>query len=116
MTSLYQSTSSRSPVLTQTSKKRPAKLHFYFNMRDALSSHIPRRDAILAVPEDRVLRQNFGRGIALDLSSEDNEFAALHFPIDRMFDAQIWIQNALTWVLQDMEARKDHMKLKSSSP
>jgi hypothetical protein len=60
-------------------------------MRDALSSSIARRDAVLAVPEDRVLRENFGRDIALDLSSEDNEFAALHFPIDRMFDAQIWI-------------------------
>jgi hypothetical protein len=111
MTSLYQSTSSSSPVLTQTSKKQPAKLHFYFNMRDALSANSARRDAILAVPEDKVLRENFGRDIAIDLSSEDKEFAALHFPIDRMFDAQTWIQNALTWVLQDMQSRKDHMKL-----
>jgi hypothetical protein len=111
MTSLYQSTSSRNPVLTQTPKRQPAKLHFYFNMRDALSPNSARRDAILSVPEDRVLRENFGRDIALDLSSEEKEFDALHFPIDRMFEAQIWIQNALTWVLQDMEARKDHMKL-----
>jgi hypothetical protein len=111
MTSLYQSTSSSGPVLTQTSKKQPAKLHFYFNMRDALSTNSARRDAILAVPEDKVLRENFGRDVALDLSSEDKEFAAHHFPIARIFDAQTWIQNALTWVLQDMEVRKDHMKL-----
>jgi hypothetical protein len=111
MTSLYQSTSTRAPVLTQTAKKKPAKLHFYFNMRDALNPSCARRDAIVAVPEDRVVRENFGRDVALDLSTEENEFAALHFPIDRMFDAQIWIQNALTWVLQDMVSRQDHMKL-----
>jgi hypothetical protein len=111
MTSLYQSTSTRSAVLTQTAKKRPARLHFYFDIKAALNSNVARRDAIVAVPEDRVIRENFGRDIALDLSTEEAEFAALHFPIDRIFDAQLWVQAALTWVLKDMEARKDHMAL-----
>ena len=111
MTSLYQSTSTRSPVLTQTAKKRPARLHFYFDIKAALNPNVARRDAIVAVPEDRVIRENFGRDIALDLSTEESEFAALHFPIDRIFEAQLWVQAALTWVLKDMEARKDHMAL-----
>ena len=111
MTSLYQSTSTRSPVLTQTAKKRPARLHFYFDIKAALNLNVTRRDAIVAVPEDRVIRENFGRDIALDLSTEEAEFTALHFPIDRIFEAQLWVQAALTWVLKDMEARKDHMAL-----
>lgn len=111
MTSLYQSTSTRSAVVTQTAKKQPARLHFYFDIRSALSPNVARRDAIIPVPEDRIVRGNFGRDIVLDLSSEEAEFAALHFPIDRIFDAQLWIQAALTWVLRDMEARKDHMAL-----
>jgi hypothetical protein len=111
MTSLYQSTSTRSPVLTQTAKKRPARLHFYFDIKATLNSNAARRDAIVAVPEDRIIRQNFGRDIALDLSTEEAEFAALHFPIDRIFEAQLWVQAALTWVLNDMEARKEHMAL-----
>lgn len=111
MTSLYQSTSTRSAVLTQTAKKRPARLHFYFDIKTALDSNVTRRDAIVAVPEDRIIRGNFGRDVVLDLSTEEAEFAALHFPIDRIFDAQLWIQAALTWVLKDMEARKDHMAL-----
>jgi hypothetical protein len=111
MTSLYQSTSTRSAVLTQTAKKRPARLHFYFDIRAALNPHVARRDAIVAVPEDRVIRSDFGRKVDLDLSSEEAEFAALHFPIDRIFEAQLWIQAALTWVLKDMEGRKDHMAL-----
>jgi hypothetical protein len=109
MTSLYQSTSTRSPVLTQTAKKRPARLHFYFDIKAALNPNVARRDAIVAVPEDRVVRENFGRDIALDLSTEEAEFAALHFPIDRIFEAQLWVQAALTWVLKDLESRKDHI-------
>jgi hypothetical protein len=111
MTSMYQSTSTRSPVLTQTVKKRLARLHFYFDIKAALNSNNARRDAIVAVPEDRVVRENFGRDIALDLSTEEAEFAALHFPIGRIFEAQLWVQAALTWVLKDMEARKEHMAL-----
>ncbi|HQT65697.1 MAG TPA: DUF262 domain-containing protein [Acidocella sp.] len=111
MTSLYQSTSSRAPVFTQTSRNRPARLHFYFDIRAALNTNSSRRDAIAAVPEDRIIRGNFGRDIILDLSTEDAEFAALHFPIDRIFEAQLWVQAALTWVLKDMEGRKDHMAL-----
>lgn len=111
MTSLYQSTSTRSPVLTQTAKKRPAQLHFYFDIKAALNPNVARRDAIVAVPEDRVIRENFGRDIALDLSTEEAEFAALHLPIDRIFEAQLWVQAALTWVLKAMETRKDHMAL-----
>ncbi|PWR17915.1 hypothetical protein DKG74_20310 [Zavarzinia aquatilis] len=111
MTSLYQSTSSRNAVKTQTAKNKPVKLHFYFDIRAALNPNVARRDAIVATPEDRIIREDFGRRIALDLSNEDAQFTALHFPIDRIFDAQIWIQAALTWVLQDMEARKDHMAL-----
>jgi hypothetical protein len=111
MTSLYQSTSTRAPVLTQTVNKRPARLHFYFDIKGALNPNIARRDAIVAVPEDRIIRENFGRDVVLDLSAEEAEFAALHFPIDRLFNAQLWIQAALTWVLQDMEARKEHMAL-----
>lgn len=111
MTSLYQSTSTRSPVLTQTAKKRPARLHFYFDIKAALNLNVTRRDAIVAVPEDRVIRENFGRDIALDLSTEEAEFTALHFPIDRIFEAQLWVQAALTWMLKDMESRKDHMAL-----
>jgi hypothetical protein len=111
MTSLYQSTSTRSAVLTQTAKKRPARLHFYFDIKSALNPNVARRDAIVAVPEDRIIRKNFGRDIDLVLSTEEAEFVALHFPIDRIFEAQLWVQAALTWVLKDMEARKDHMAL-----
>lgn len=111
MTSLYQSTSTCSPVLTQTPKGRPARLHFYFDIRAALDPDSARREAIVAVPEDRIIRENFGRDIKLDLSTEEAEFAALYFPIDRIFNAQVWTHAAVAWVLKDVDARKGHMAL-----
>lgn len=111
MTSLYQATSTRNPVLTRTTKKRPVKLHFYFNIREALDPNLSRRDAIVAVPEDRILRSNFGRDVALDLSSEEKEFEALRFPVDRLFDAHLWQQAAWTWGGQNFNERKDHLDL-----
>ncbi len=111
MTSLYQATSTRAPVRTQTAKKRPIQLHFYFDIKAALDSNSARRDAIVPVPEDRIIRGNFGRDVVLDLSSEEKEFEALYFPIDRIFDAQVWVQQALSWVLKDVESRTNHMAL-----
>ena len=111
MTSLYQSTYTTVPVSTQTVKKRPIKLHFYFDIRAALDPDVPRSEAIVPVPEDRIIRGNFGRDIKLDLSTEENEFEHLHFPIDRMFSAQDWQTNAIDWIYKELDQRSEHLKL-----
>jgi hypothetical protein len=111
MTSLYQSTFSPVPVSTQTAKKRPIKVHFYFDIRAALDPNLARSDAVVAVPEDRIIRENFGRDVKLDLSCEPNEFSALYFPIDRIFEAHIWQQAAIDWVYKLPEQRMEHLKL-----
>ena len=111
MTSLYQSTYTTVPVSTQTVKKRPIKLHFYFDIRAALDTDVPRSEAIVPVPEDRIIRENFGRDIKLDLSTEENEFEHLHFPIDRMFGAQDWQTNAIDWIYKELDQRSEHLKL-----
>ena len=80
MTSLYQSTFSPVPVATQTAKKRPIKVHFYFDIRAALNPDVARSDAVIAVPEDRIIRDNFGRDVKLDRTCEKYEFEALQFP------------------------------------
>lgn len=111
MTSLYQSTYSTVPVATQTVKKRPIKLHFYFDIRAAMDPDVPRSEAIVSVPEDRIIRENFGRDVKLDLSDEQQEFEHLHFPIDRMFEAHLWQQSATAWVYEDLQSRGEHLKL-----
>lgn len=111
MTALYQSTSGGAAVTTKTARKQQTRLHFYFDIRKALDPNVPRREAIVAVPEDRVIRTNIGRDIVLDLQGEEAEFAALHFPINQIFQDRRWTQAALAWMLKDLDARKDHMAL-----
>ncbi len=111
LTSLYQATYSEHPVRTKTQRKKPAEVYFYFDIRRALDRSALRRDAIIVMPKDKVERPDFGKKIVRDLSSEDKEYEELCFPINRMFEAQKWIQGALTWVLQDVGARADHMRL-----
>jgi hypothetical protein len=42
------------------------------------------------VPEDRVLRENFGRDVKLDLSSPEKEYASLMYPVSQVFDWDRW--------------------------
>jgi hypothetical protein len=114
MTSLYQSTYSPGPVATQTAKKRPIKVHFYFDIKAALDANVLRSEAIIPVPEDRIIKENFGRDVKLDLSKPQSEFDALYFPVNRIFDAFIWQQQATDWVYEAPQERMDHLKLINS--
>lgn len=111
MTSLFQATSTRTPVNTKTAKGRPSKLHFYFNMRACIDDQNLRRDSIVAVPEDRILRSDFGRKVELDLSSEQNEIEALYFPIDRVFEASKWHDQLVRWVMENKQEREEHYNI-----
>ena len=92
MTSLYQSCMRRQVVSTITAKKRLVKRWFYIDMMKALNSEADRDSAIFAVPEDRKLKENFDKDIVLDLSSPEQEYSQLMFPLNQVFDADAWMQ------------------------
>src|SRR6202789_2638294 len=68
MTSLYQVTLRGKVVETVTPKKKKVKRWFYIDIRKALDPSADREEAIVGVPEDRVIRANFDRETILDLS------------------------------------------------
>lgn len=90
MTSMYQVTLRGEVVETITPKKKRVKRWFYIDICKALDQSIDREDAIVGIPEDRVLRNSFGREIIYDLSSPDKEYAALMFPVTQVFDWDQW--------------------------
>lgn len=90
MTSLYQVTLRGSVVETVTPKNKKVKRWFYIDIRKALESSVDREDAIVGVPEDRVIRTDFGREIVLDLSSPEKEYASLMYPVSQVFDWDHW--------------------------
>jgi hypothetical protein len=90
MTSLYQATLRAQAVETVTPHNKKVKRWFYIDIRMALDPSADREDAVIGVPEDRVVRTNFGREIVLDLSSADREYALLIYPVHRVFDWDGW--------------------------
>lgn len=90
MTSLYQVTLRDEVVETFTPKNKKVKRWFYLDIRNSLDPSADREEAIIGVPEDRVIRSNFGRETVLDLSSPEQEYASLMFPMTQVFDWDKW--------------------------
>ena len=61
MTSLYQVTLRGRVVETVTPKSKKVKRWFYIDIRKCLDPSVEREEAIVGVPEDRVIRSDFGR-------------------------------------------------------
>jgi hypothetical protein len=90
MTSLYQVTLRGKVVETVTPKQKKVRRWFYIDIRKALEPSSDREEAILGVPEDRVVRTAFGREVVLDLSSPEQEYSLLMYPISQVFDWDKW--------------------------
>lgn len=90
MTSMYQVTMRGKVVETVTPKKKRVKRWFYIDIRKALDPFIDREEAIIGVPEDKVVRAAFGREATLDLSTMEREYKALMFPLGKVFDWDSW--------------------------
>ncbi len=90
MTSLYRVTLRGKVVETVTPKKKKVKRWFYIDMRKALELSTDREEAIVGVPEDRIVRADFGREAVLDLSSPEREYECLMFPVSQVFDWDTW--------------------------
>lgn len=90
MTSLYQVTQRAKVVETVTPKKKKVKRWFYIDIRKALDPSTDREEAIIGVPEDRIIRTDFGREVVLDLSTAEREHASLMYPMSQVFEWDNW--------------------------
>lgn len=87
MTSIYRSMYSKSAVKTVDFKKKPISRYYYLNIPLCLDTLTDRIDAVVSVPEDRIIRENIGRDIKLDLSTPEKEYENHHFPLNIIFDS-----------------------------
>lgn len=90
MTSLYQVTLRGKIVETETPKKKKVKRWFYLDIRKTLDPDCDREEAVIGIPEDRIIRTSFGRATVLDLSAPDQEYAQLMYPVAQVFDWDRW--------------------------
>ncbi len=91
ITSLYQSLYNSEPALMDRGRGRYAKRFFFLDITKALSAAVDIEDAIVAVPEDKIVRSDFGRVVELDVSSEARQFEQHLFPLNLVFNDRDWI-------------------------
>ena len=87
ITSIYQAIFSNKAVVTKTDKGKKIKRLYYLSMTACLDDNEDRLDAVVGVPEDRIIRTNIGRDIVLDLSNTQLEYENKMFPVNIVFDS-----------------------------
>ena len=92
LTSLYQAMRHAGPVET---RDRPGgskvkSRWYYVDIQRALDPQADRDDTIISVPEDRIVRSNFGRTVELDLSSREHEFRQHMIPTEQVMNGMAW--------------------------
>ena len=92
LTSLYQALRFERPVKTRNRPggSRVIKRWYYIDIHKALDPLCDRDDTIISIPEDRVVRSNFGRNVFLDLSSSESEFKNHMIPTEKVMDGMAW--------------------------
>lgn len=116
LTSIYSSLFSQNPVHTRTDKGKDIKRYYYIDIEKALDSNIDRIDAIISVPETRIVTSNFGRDIELDISSEDKEYREKLFPLNIILDTSktfTWQQGYLNYHHLDTNVVQEYMNFQS---
>ena len=87
LTSIFQATYSKKPVKTKTDKGKEIERYYYLDIKKCLDENEERFDAIISIPKDRKIKENFDRGVKLDLSEQDFEFQNEMFPLNIIFDS-----------------------------
>jgi hypothetical protein len=90
ITSLYQAIITNRVVNTRNAKGYEIKRWYYIDMVKALDTDTDLEEAIFSINENKIITQNIGRDIVLDLSTEENEFKNLMYPVSMVDEYDEW--------------------------
>lgn len=86
LTSLFQVMRSGKVVATKDNRGKDLHRWYYIDMVAALGDESSREEAIVSIPEDRVIREDFGRKVVADYSTREKEIQSRMFPLSIVFD------------------------------
>lgn len=92
LTSLTQVLMLNQPVQTRNSTGKELRRYYYIDIERALEGPEYYEEAIVGINEDRMMRENFGRDIKLDLSTPEKEYENFYFPCNQLLDSNEWEQ------------------------
>jgi hypothetical protein len=87
LTSLFQALSSGAPVQTADARGKKLTRWYYVDIGAALGDPGDRDEAVVSVPEDKTVRDDFGRVVVKDYSTLTLECHEEMFPLSRVFDS-----------------------------
>ena len=100
LTSLFQSLKTGKVVETRDTRGRKIQRWYYLDMKKCVSEDADREDAVLSVPEDRILRTFRGEEI-INLSTPEMEYVNDMFPLHQIFDSGQWMKGYIEhWGLE----------------
>lgn len=97
LTSLFQALRLNKPVLTKDGQKKLIRCYYYFDINKMLSEPIQWDEAIINVDENKQQKENFGRDIVLDLSSDNDEYKKMYFPCNQILNSDKWEEGLMAY-------------------
>lgn len=89
LTSLTQVLALQKPVRTFDEKRKPISRYYYIDIHAALDGVLS-EDAVIAVEATKKVMTNFGRDVALDLSTPQLECEHFYFPCSQILNSNEW--------------------------
>lgn len=90
ITSLYQSIITNKVVITKNAKGFEIKRWYYIDMVKAMDPGTDLEEAIFSINENKVVTENIGRDIVLDLSKPEFEYQNLMYPVCKVDEHDNW--------------------------
>lgn len=90
LTSLYQAIITNRVVNTRNAKGYEIKRWYYIDMVKSMDPGSDLEEAIFSINENKVITENIGRDIVLDLSREEYEFQKMMYPVNMVDEYDEW--------------------------
>lgn len=90
LTSLYQAIISNKVVKTRNEKGYEIKRWYYIDMQKAMDDSVDLEESIFSINEKKMITEDFGRKIVLDLSKPEYEYKNLMYPIYMVDEYHEW--------------------------
>lgn len=110
LTSLFFALVSPDPVVTRDTRRRKVRRHYYADINRCIDPdpYATREDeGIVSVPESRLVTENFGRTIKLDLRTREGEITSEMFPLDLVFDPDATEDWQMDYIWATRDGRSD---------
>ena len=109
LTTLYQVFRSKSAALVSGTKNNE-KRYYYLDIREALNPQSNMLEAVVSMPENKILTQNIGREVKLDLSTREAEYENMMFPLNLIFSqngVMDWVFGLMSYNAESVSMAKE---------